>query len=99
GANIHAREVPTGNTPLHGVIVDDIFEESPATVDALLKAGADETMLNDAGLTPLQLFEDGDDAAAACPEVERVRSLLTNAPQDRADRAWGRRALFVLCRA
>ncbi|CAM9997383.1 unnamed protein product [Scytosiphon promiscuus] len=99
GADIHAREAPSGNTPLHAAAKNGVFEGSPATVDALLKAGADETMLNAAGLTPAHLVQDADETDEAYPDIEAVRSLLVNAPRDRADRAWGRRALFVLCRA
>lgn len=70
-------------------------------MDVLLKAGADETAVNDRGKPPLDLIVGR--GFGLCHTFtyheRRARSLLRNAPRDRADRAWSRRRLFVLCRA
>lgn len=59
-------------------------------VDFLLRAGADETAVNDHGDTPLELAESLPLVGAWSPreETERARQLLTRAPNDRA---WRRR--------
>lgn len=99
GANIHARKVPSGDTPLHIAAMNCGFEGSPGTVDALLKAGADETVVNAAGQTPTDLLETTLDNHGWNGHTDLTQALLTNAPRDRADRRWARRRLFVLCRA
>ena len=66
-------------------------------VDALLRSGADETIVNDHGKTAADLvpryIPEGHRRAEG---VERVRKLLANAP---ADRVWRRRGYLVVCRA
>ncbi|CAN0362642.1 unnamed protein product [Ectocarpus fasciculatus] len=101
GADVHAQEKPSGKTPLHVAAQNASIEHSWETVDALLKAGADETRLDCQGQTPLDFLEATIDASDDnYPEaVEHTRSLLVNAPKDRAQRAWSRRSFFVLCRA
>ncbi|CBJ26706.1 ankyrin repeat domain protein [Ectocarpus siliculosus] len=103
GADVHAQETPSGNTPLHVAAQNCTTESSWETVDALLKAGADETRLDCQGQTPLDVLEAriaaGDLMGASVNEAERTRSVLVNAPKDRAQRAWSRRSFFVMCRA
>ncbi|CAM9793075.1 unnamed protein product, partial [Pylaiella littoralis] len=77
GANIHARKEPSGDTPLHVAAENCYFEGSPGTVDALLKAGADETLVNAAGQTPADLLEfTVDDKGWSNEAVERTLTLL-----------------------
>ncbi len=65
-------------------------------VDVLLRWGADETATV-RGKTALQLVQDSDDREEALrDDLEQVRTLLQNAPKDRA---WRRRGLFVILRA
>lgn len=98
GADIHARQ-SNGDTPLHVAATNCFFKDSPATVDALLRAGADETMVNAASETPADVLERRSEAYEADDCVERIRKLLASAPADRADRAWTRRSFVVMCRA
>ncbi|CAB1111897.1 unnamed protein product [Ectocarpus sp. CCAP 1310/34] len=101
GADVHAQETPSGQTPLHNAAQNCTTESSWETVDALLKAGADETRLDCQGQTPLDVLEAriavGDVVGANA--AEHTRSMLVNAPKDRAQRAWSRRSFFVMCRA
>lgn len=100
GANIHARKVPSGDTPLHIAAQNCFFESSPRMVDALLKAGADETFCNATGETPVDLLEQNVEGQRGSNEyAELTLSLLINASRDRADRRWARRRSFVLCHA
>lgn len=102
GADIHARKT-NGDTPLHVAAYNCFFEQSAATVDALLQAGADETMVNAASKTPADILEGRAEAGPYNDEendpVEQIRKLLANAPADRADRAWARRSYVVMWRA
>ncbi|CAN0150269.1 unnamed protein product, partial [Ectocarpus fasciculatus] len=63
GADVHAQEKHSGRTPLHIAARNCQFECSWETVDALLKAGADETRLDYQGQTPLDFLEATIDAA------------------------------------
>lgn len=120
GANIHARETGSGNTPLHvAAMRKSVFARvarsprgtplhvasnchnggSAATVDALLKAGADETVVNGDGRTPADLLEHTLNGIHSSEDAKPTLALLTNAPRDRAYRWWARRRLFVLCHA
>eukprot|EP00752_Nemacystus_decipiens_P016786 g15023.t1 len=65
-------------------------------VDSLLRAGADETMVDNEGLTAADMTWFIPAHADLADEVQRVRELLANAP---ADRVWRRRGYLVLCRA
>ncbi|CAN0303250.1 unnamed protein product, partial [Ectocarpus fasciculatus] len=70
-----------------------------ATVDLLLRWGADETVVNNDGNTPADLLDDHDDGnnkTCSEAEIERVRLLLTRAP---ANRAWRRRCWLVMLRS
>ena len=66
-------------------------------VDALLRAGADETIVDSHGFKASDLvgLEVAEEERLA-EDFERVSELLANAP---ADRAWRRRGYLVLCRA
>ena len=66
-------------------------------VDALLRAGADETIVDNQGRKASDVV--GGEVAEEerlAEDFERVSELLANAP---ADRAWRRRGYLVLCRA
>ncbi|CBJ26705.1 ankyrin repeat protein [Ectocarpus siliculosus] len=80
GADVHAQETPSGNTPLHVAAQNCTIKSSWETVDALLKAGADETRLDCQGQTPLDVLEAriaaGDLMGASANEAERTRSML-----------------------
>ena len=68
-------------------------------VNLLLRAGADETLLDGAGNSAADMVEwgqDNDDDEWVEDEADGVRQLLANAP---ADRAWRRRGYLVMCRA
>ena len=69
-------------------------------VDILLRSGADETIVDDQGNTAADAVGEGIEEEDAdfedVEEIERVHTLLANAP---ADRAWRRRGYLVLCRA
>ena len=68
-------------------------------VDLLLRWGADETALNEDGLTPAEVLDhDLDESENHCSqeEVERARLLLARAP---ADRTWRRRGWLVMLRS
>ena len=93
GADVKTRRAFDGNTPLHLAAERCILD----TVDALLRAGADETAVNGLGLTPAEVV--GCRSEDHHPLLDSTRILLANAPRDRADRAWARRGFFVLCRA
>lgn len=98
----------------HGAKVDktDKFADPPlhqacfrrrkgleATVDTLLRWGADETAFNHAGQSPtemLDVFEEECPNPAPQDEIERTRLLLAWAP---ADRAWRRRGWLVMLRS
>lgn len=98
GAEVNSPTEYSGQTALHCVAAKAGQRGTVEAVDLLLRRGADETIVSRHGKTALEsigtrsvsrsLRVPGDD--------ERVRSLLTRAP---ANRAWRRRGLLVLCRA
>lgn len=101
GADIHARK-SNGDTALHVAAGNCSFERSAATVDSLLRAGADESMVNAASETPADVLErksDPNEEKVVTDCVAQVRKLLANAPADRACRVWARRRFVVMCRA
>lgn len=71
-------------TPLHAAAANNAQPGTYEMVDLMLRWGADETIVGEAGITTHD--------AASC---QRVKNLLLNA---RADRAWRRRAPLILCR-
>lgn len=75
-------------------------------VEFLLKSGADETVVDIEGQTAMQRL-DGDmlhpNLHSYTKQIQedvdlarRARELLANAPADRADKRWRRRALLIL---
>lgn len=79
-------------------VAAEIASESNARL--LLKAGADETAVHNEGKPPSDVIRD--DCCLLVlrmllnETVNRIRTLLVNAPKDRA---WARRGFLVLCRA
>lgn len=123
GANVNTRD-EYGQTPLHRAARRELnqsagFDEYVCdsgivteTVDFLLKAGADETVVDHSGLTAADMFDlvpyrcrrywyffPKDDGEMEEPEdqLATVLELLANAAADRADRRWRRRAPLVMC--
>ncbi|CAM9589633.1 unnamed protein product [Ectocarpus sp. 8 AP-2014] len=102
GAHVNTKGASDGNTPLH-LAAEKSFS---VKVDVLLQAGADETAVNHKGQTPLDVIGLNADTLRTFMfmlrdynEEDEIRTLLVNAPKDRANRAWSRRGFFVLCRA
>ena len=84
-------------TPLTAVADMAGSQGAAEVVDALLRAGADETIADMFGNKAADMIgKDVEEADRLAEDVERVRELLANAP---ADRAWRRRGYLVLCRA
>ena len=95
GADANAQD-QNGETPLHmAARITRACPDAAGKVDALLRSGADEGIVDDRGAVAEDLI---DDFGSYSPDErsERVRKLLVNAP---ADRAWRRRGYLVLCRA
>ncbi|CAN0071266.1 unnamed protein product, partial [Scytosiphon promiscuus] len=93
GANLEARN-PKGQTPLNfGAAQIDVVRS--LTVDLLLKAGADPTLLDVKGRTPAGRIRtdpwgcDVGQASEVKDQIRRACELLTGAP-------WRRRALLVM---
>lgn len=112
GANVN-HKCAFAQTPLHHaaltVMADDPYLtwEAEDVVDLLLRSGADETIVDDDGLTTCNIAnkelrefveeeDDPEERAEHEDVVRRVRKLLANAP---ADKAWRRRGFWALCRA
>ena len=85
---------PVSVTTLHKAAFGAVAEpgrrrEAAGVVDLLLRSGADETLVDDGGLTAEDLANtELEESAEHESIVERVRELLANAP---ADKAWRRR--------
>lgn len=95
GADVNTRRASDGSTPLH--LAAEVC--SKVNVGVLLKAGGDETAVNDDGFIPLDLIRDSFKLALARMienSENEIRTMLINAPKNRA---WSRRGFFVLCRA
>eukprot|EP00752_Nemacystus_decipiens_P007696 g6879.t1 len=96
GANVNAQENRL-ETPLMWVASRAGTKGAAEVVDSLLRAGADETILNVDGDQAADVVGGGvQEEDSLAEDVERVRELLANAP---ADRAWRRRGFLVLCRS
>lgn len=102
GADVNTQD-EDGNTPLHNVIAPDPDYPAYAVdldiverVDFLLKAGADETVVDSEGKTAMMLSM-APSRGDARDQIEHARELLASAPADRVDRRWGRRALLIMC--
>ncbi|CAM9774815.1 unnamed protein product [Scytosiphon promiscuus] len=101
GVNVNKQTVH-GETALHWAAIGGAG--SGDAVDALLRCGADETLLDTDGMKAVDgvgCFEpdtddDDEDEAPNEEELKRMETLLMNAP---ADRVWRRRGMLVLCRA
>ncbi|CAM9164483.1 unnamed protein product, partial [Hapterophycus canaliculatus] len=95
GANVDSKNA-FGYSPLHGAARQGGKDGAARMTDLLLRWGADETVVDRDGKTPVEVVgqrradEDGDRAQ---DEIDEVRKLLANAP---ADRAWRRRGCLVL---
>lgn len=107
GASVNTRN-NNQETPLRRAVSCE-RECAVGMVDLLLRKGADETIVDHLGLTPMDVVEgkilacealvdDSDDFhfRHRLDHVSAVRDILTSAP---ADRAWRRRGFLVLCRA
>ena len=96
GAEVNAH-CDLGVTPLHTAALNAGKQGTAQVVDALLRWGADETVVDQDGVTPADVMgEDVEEANRLVEDVEQVRKLLENAP---ADRAWRRRGYLAMCRA
>ena len=97
GSSVNAQDDAL-QTPLHLAVCRARKQGTAEVVDALLRSGADETILNKEGNAALDIVRiDLEKNKDSLPEdTERVRDLLLNAP---ADRTWRRRGFLVLCRA
>ena len=84
-------------TPLMRSALNAGVQGAADVVDALLRAGADETIVNAEGHKAASMIrEEVEEQDRLAEDVERVPELLANAP---ADRAWRRRGYLVLRRA
>lgn len=92
GADINSQTLDQ-ETPLHYAAAIAGKEGAAEVVDSLLRAGADETILNYESKAVADVVAEEDQLAE---DVERVRGLLANAL---AHRAWRRRGHLVLCRS
>ena len=96
GADLNAQDEDQ-DTPLHWAAAKARTHPAAKVVGSLLRAGADETILNDEGKAAADVVGiRTEDVLRMAEDVDHVRKLLTNAP---ADRAWRRRGYLVLCRA
>ena len=107
GADINATD-SYNRSPLWIVAARAGCSTSIAMLETLLRAGADETIVDDDGQAPVDVVGkwymedksvDRDEQRALAASTLRaasVKRLLLRAP---ADRAWRRRALWVMCRA
>lgn len=99
----HGATVTTGNiggqTALHLTCMEQ-EKGLEVAVDLLLRWGADETALNNAGESPADILGefrlDICETSAIRDEVEHTRLLLSRAP---ADRTWRRRGWLVVLRS
>lgn len=94
-AEVHAQDAAS-LTPLH-LACSRLHQNG---IGLLLRWSADETNVDDFGLTGCRLVGDAirneNERQARARDLQRMRKLLTRTP---ADRAWHRRGLLLLCRA
>lgn len=90
-AEVNSRS-GSGATPLHMAV--NKYNCSEAAVSLLLRSGANETMKDEDGHTPVDIL--GTNSRLNTVVKERVRQLLENAPNDRK---WRRRGWLVMLRA
>ena len=93
-----------GSTPLHRVVrvvcSDQTKQDYLERVEWLLKAGADETMLDATGWTAAEWLEEAwnrrvyNKYSGGIIEIKRMLELLANAP---TNRRWWRRGLLLMC--
>lgn len=96
GADINARVVAMGITPLHLAAAQAGKRGAVEMVDLLLRREADEAATDNIGQAPADVVGNSCSDVQEAGGVERVRTLLANAP---AARAWHRRGLLVAARA
>ncbi|CAB1103640.1 unnamed protein product [Ectocarpus sp. CCAP 1310/34] len=98
GASLTAQDTD-GGTPLHWACYWQV-RGVEATVDLLLRWGADETALDNDSKTPADLLDEDDNendrTTCSEAEIEQVRLLMARAP---ANRAWRRRCWLVMLRS
>lgn len=95
GANVGAQ-TSGGESPLHLVVKRlraRLADVTYNTVDVLLRWGADEKATAPSGNTPEEYMKE---ARHWTPSVERVITLLRNAPRDRV---WRRRGWLIMIRS
>ncbi len=102
GADVNAQDT-VGRTPLHHAVSPDPHYpisaadlDIPEKVDILLKAGADENIVDNDGKTAVLMCMEPSRADAP-DQFERARELLANASADRIERRWRRRAPLIMC--
>ena len=97
GATVNAQS-DTLTTPLMFAAMKAGTQGAAEVADALLRAGADETIVDNIGRKASDVIgtRTAEGTVRLVEDVKRVRKLLANAP---ADRAWRRRGYLVLCRA
>ena len=97
GAKINAQDSSLRTTLMHSAVKAG-KPGAAEMVDSLLRAGADETIVDRLGLKAVDMIGTDVGLYQVClaEDFERVHELLANAP---ADRAWRRRGYLVLCRA
>lgn len=91
GADVNASGGFFSSSVLHNAIANR--DNIEAMVDLLLRRGADETVVNHRGETPMNYLTSDTYYEHTAETKERVRKLLVNAP---AARTWRRRGWLVM---
>lgn len=100
GASVNVSDTG-GDTPLHRAARVSSNDSAYDIVDWLLVRYAEENAENKDCHTPAQVLgvdADWDPFTNEPQPNPSVLDLLENAPEDRADRAWGRRGFLIMCR-
>ncbi|CBN80324.1 EsV-1-21 [Ectocarpus siliculosus] len=93
GADVNTRCYLFGSSVLHNACTNR--DNTEALVDLLLRWGADETVVDSSGRTPMNHLTEDRFTRHSAETKDKVRKLLVNAP---ADRTWRRRGwLVMLC--